>query len=92
MANKILYLSEVPEVTAKSFTLAHLIPVEKSGKAVVLTGPTFAGGDFGNGVGVGIRKGESKLLNDFNAAIDKARDEGIISRLAIKHFGFDASM
>ena len=65
---------------------------EKSGKAVVLTGPTFAGGDFGNGVGVGIRKGDSELLNDFNAAIDKARDEGIISRLAIKHFGFDASM
>ena len=65
---------------------------EKSGKAVVLTGPTFAGGDFGNGVGVGIRKGDSKLINAFNAAIDKARDEGIISRLAIKHFGFDASM
>ena len=65
---------------------------EKSGKAVVLTGPTFAGGDFGNGVGVGIRKGDSELINDFNAAIDKARDEGIISKLAIKHFGFDASM
>ena len=65
---------------------------EKSGKPVVLTGPTFAGGDFGNGVGVGIRKGDSKLLNDFNAAIDKARDDGIISKLAIKHFGFDASM
>ena len=65
---------------------------DKSGKAVVLTGPTFAGGDFGNGVGVGIRKGDSKLLNDFNAAIDKARDDGIISKLAIKHFGFDASM
>ena len=65
---------------------------EKSGKAVVLTGPTFAGGDLGNGVGVGIRKGDSKLLNDFNAAIDKARDDGIISKLAIKHFGFDASM
>ena len=65
---------------------------EKSGKAVVLTGPTFAGGDFGNGVGVGIRKSSQKLLNDFNRAIDKARDEGIISKLAIKHFGFDASM
>jgi len=65
---------------------------EKSGKGVVLTGPTFAGGDFGNGVGVGIRKGDAELLNDFNAAIDKARDDGIISRLAIKHFGFDASM
>ena len=65
---------------------------EKSGKEVVLTGPTFAGGDFGNGVGVGIRKGDSELINDFNAAIDKARDDGIISRLANKHFGFDASM
>ena len=65
---------------------------EKSGKEVVLTGPTFAGGDFGNGVGVGIRKGDSKLINDFNAAIDKARDDGIISKLAIKLFGFDASM
>ena len=65
---------------------------EKSGKEVVLTWPTFAGGDFGNGVGVGIRKGDSKLINDFNAAIDKARDDGIISKLAIKHFGFDASM
>ena len=28
---------------------------EKSGKAVVLVGPTFSGGAFGNGVGVGIR-------------------------------------
>ena len=65
---------------------------DKSGKAVVLTGPTFSGGAFGNGVGVGIRKGDSKLLNEFNAAIDKARDDGIISKLAIKWFGFDASM
>ena len=65
---------------------------KKSGQAVILTGPTFSGGAFGNGVGVGIRKGDAKLLNDFNAAIDKARDEGIISKLAVKWFGFDSSM
>jgi len=73
---------------------------DKSGKAVVLTGPTFSGGAFGNGVGVGIRQGgddkigkrDAKLLKDFNRAIDKARKQGIISKLAIKHFGFDASM
>jgi len=68
---------------------------------VVLVGPTFSGGAFGNGVGVGIRKGDnssavgkrdSKLLKDFNRAIDTARKKGIISKLAIKHFGFDASM
>ena len=73
---------------------------EKSGKDVVLVGPTLSGGAFGNGVGVGIRKGgggaigerDAKLLKDFNDAIDKARKNGDISRIAIKWFGFDASM
>ena len=73
---------------------------DKSGKPVTLVGPTFSGGAFGNGVGVGIRQGgddaigkrDAKLLKDFNKAIDKARKKGIISKLAIKHFGFDASM
>jgi len=72
----------------------------KSGKPVTLVGPTFSGGAFGNGVGVGIRqsgsdaigKRDAKLLKDFNKAINIARKEGIISKLAIKHFGFDASM
>ena len=65
---------------------------EKSGKPVVLVGPTFSGGAFGNGVGVGIRKDDTELLNAFNRAIDKARKNGDISRIAIKWFGFDASM
>jgi octopine/nopaline transport system substrate-binding protein len=73
---------------------------DKSGKPVVLVGPTFSGGAFGNGVGVGIRqasdsaigKRDAKILKDFNKAINKARKQGIISKLAIKHFGFDASM
>jgi len=73
---------------------------EKSGKSVVLVGPTFSGGAFGNGVGVGMRQGgddtigirDAKLLKDFNKAIKTARKQGIISKLAIKHFGFDASM
>ncbi len=73
---------------------------EKSGKPVVLVGPTFSGGAFGNGVGVGIRqagddaigKRDAQLLKDFNKAINKARKQGIISELAIKWFGFDASM
>jgi len=65
---------------------------EKSGKAVVLVGPTFSGGTFGNGVGVGIRKDDTELLKAFNKAIDQARKSGKISELAIKWFGFDASM
>ena len=65
---------------------------EKSGKPVILTGPTFSGGAFGNGVGVGIRKDDTELLKAFNKAIDKARKNGDISRIATKWFGFDASM
>ena len=65
---------------------------EKSGKPVVLTGPVYSGGPFGGGVGVGIRKDDTQLLKDFNKAINKARKNGKISELAIKWFGFDASM
>ena len=65
---------------------------EKSGKPVVLVGPTFSGGAFGNGVGVGIRQDDTELLKTFNKAIDQARKNGDISRIAIKWFGFDASM
>ena len=76
---------------------------EKSGKPVVLVGPTFSGGAFGNGVGVGLEQAsqmgadsaqgkDAALLKAFNKAIDQARKDGVISRLAIKHFGFDASM
>ena len=63
-------------------------------------GPTFSGGAFGNGVGVGIRqagddaigKRDAELLKAFNKAIDQARKNGDISRIATKWFGFDASM
>ena len=75
---------------------------EKSGKPVVLVGPTFSGGAFGNGVGVGLRQAsqlggtlgarDAELLKAFNKAINQARKDGVISKLAIKHFGFDASM
>ena len=65
---------------------------EKSGKPVVLVGPTFSGGAFGNGVGVGIRQDDTELLKAFNNAINKARKNGDISRIATKWFGFDASM
>ena len=70
----------------------------------MLTGPTFSGGTFGSGVGVGLRqaaqfgedsrlgKRDAQLLKDFNKAIDIARKQGKISELAIKWFGFDASM
>ena len=80
----------------KSVSYHPFPPKRKDGADI-----TFSGGAFGNGVGIGIRKGDNsstvgkrdtKLLNEFNRAINTARKKGIISKLAIKHFGFDASM
>ena len=79
-----------------------------SDKSVTLVGPTLSGGMLGKGVAVGIRKNtyadektdfnrtngkrDARILNDFNDALNKAKKQGIISNLAMKHFGFDASM
>ena len=79
-----------------------------SDKSVTLVGPTLSGGMLGKGVAVGIRKNtyadektdfnrtngkrDARILNDFNDALNKAKKQGIISKLAMKHFGFDASM
>ena len=41
-------------------------------------------------VAIGTR--DAKLLKDFNKAINTARKQGVISKLAIEQFGFDASM
>ena len=65
---------------------------KKSGKNVVLVGPTLSGGAFGSGVGVGIRQEDTGLVKDFNKAINKARRSGKLSELATIWFGFDASM
>jgi len=72
---------------------------EKSGKSVVLVGPTFSGGVFGDGIGIGVRKPKGKKLEqdkylreDLDKAIRKARKKGKLSELAIKWFGFDASI
>jgi octopine/nopaline transport system substrate-binding protein len=59
------------------------------GKNLVLIGPTFRGGLFGKGVGVGLRKGDPELLKLFNDAIAAAAKDGTLRTLALKWFKFD---
>jgi len=84
---------------ALAAAVAFLDYAEKSGKPVVLIGPKFSGGVFGNGVGIGLRKPKGSkaeqdnfLKDDLNKAIKKAKKKGKISELSIKWFGFDASV
>ena len=78
------------------FFLALLIAAlnffKSSVSSFLIPTPTPFPNAFGNGVGVGIRKDDTELLKKFNAAINKARKNGDISRIATKWFGFDASM
>lgn len=54
-------------------------------------GPVFARGIFGEGVGVGLRKEDAALLEKFDAAIAAAIEDGTITELTTKWFGFDSS-
>jgi len=63
----------------------------EEGQDLAMIGPAFSGGIFGEGVGVGLRKGEEELRSMFDDAIDAALGDGTIGALTEKWFGFDAS-
>jgi len=67
-----------------------LLETEK-GENFVLVGPAMLGGPYGEGIGVGIREEDDDLREMFNQAIAEAKEEGVISELSKKWFGFDAS-
>ncbi len=46
---------------------------------------------FGEGIGIGIQKGNHALKTRIDAALEEMRKSGKLSELAIKHFDFDAS-
>jgi len=63
-----------------------------NGKDIVFIGPGLGGGPFGAGVGVGLRKADTDLLEMFNKAIDGARADGTLAKHFTKWFGKDISM
>lgn len=66
--------------------------VEGGGNAdLTPVGPDIAGGILGKGVGVGFRVEDRDLREMFDVAIAEAIDDGTISRLSERWFGFDLS-
>jgi octopine/nopaline transport system substrate-binding protein len=63
----------------------------EAGESFVRVGPGFSGGVFGEGVGVGVRQEDTALVEQFNAAIQAAIEDGTVSELAVKWFGFDSA-
>ena len=62
------------------------------GQNIAFIGPGLGGGSFGGGVGVGLRKADTDLLEMINKAIDEARADGTLAEHFSKWFGKDISM
>jgi len=60
-------------------------------KDYVLVGPSISGGILGEGVGVGLRKGDEALKKSFNDAIQSAVKDGTVKKLSEKWFKIDIS-
>jgi len=54
-------------------------------------GPEFTGGDFGVGVGMGIRKSDADLVAKFNVALKAAFADGSIHKYSMKWFKIDTT-
>ncbi len=74
-------------------SLAYMVPAltKPELKDVTLTGPYLAGGLFGIGSGIGVRKSDPELTKLFDAAIKSALDDGTIHTLSLKWFKFDVT-
>ncbi len=53
-------------------------------KDYAIAGPTFTGGVFGQGIAAGLRKDDVELKSMFDAAINAAKADGTINKLAEK--------
>ena len=62
------------------------------GVDVVLTGPKFSGGVFGDGVGGAVRKEDTDILEMFNKAIAEMSADGTTAEITKQWFGRDISM
>ena len=60
-------------------------------KDYALVGPQFTGGEFGVGVGMGIRKADSDLTAKFNTALAAAFADGSVKKYSLKWFKLDTT-
>lgn len=74
-------------------SLAYLTGAAKKpeNKELAIVGPRFVGGVIGRGTSVGLRKSDPELKAMFDKAIQSAKDDGTITGLSMKWFGFDVT-
>lgn len=88
-ANLDLTSGRVDLVAANAFVLLKFMSSE-AGKDVEIVGPSYDDTDYlGEGVGIGVRKEDTELLQMLNTAIERIREDGTYQKINAKYFGFD---
>ncbi len=79
------------DVALAAMSYWHKLLISEKGSDLKAIGPGVTEGPFGDGVGLGFRKGDQELADKFSVAINSAIADGTVSELAVKWFGFDAA-
>jgi ABC-type amino acid transport substrate-binding protein len=89
-ANADLAAGRLDLVLADSVALKEGFLKTADGACCELVGPPYTDPKwFGEGAGIAIRKGETDLVDAFNAAIKKIRDDGTYKKINAQYFDFD---
>ena len=88
-ANLDFLSGRVDLIAADSFVLYDFLATE-DGAFAEAVGPDFDDTKYlGEGIGIGIRKGDDKLKERLNAAIKAIRENGTYQKINAKYFAFD---
>lgn len=84
-----LTAGRVDLVAADAFVLLDFINSE-AGRDVEFVGPSYTDPKYlGEGVGIGVRKGDTDLLEMLNDAIRQIREDGVYQKINARYFDFD---
>lgn len=88
-ANLDLTSGRVDLVAADAFVLMDFVDSE-AGNDVEFVGPSYTDTEYlGAGIGIGVRKEDTELLEMLNDAIKQIREDGTYQKINAKYFDFD---
>lgn len=71
---------------------ATLDGIAKTDPRIRIFGPNFSRGLLGEGIGAGVRKGDTDLKEQLESAITSATEDGTVARLSRQWFGYDVGL
>jgi octopine/nopaline transport system substrate-binding protein len=87
-----LVSGRIDALVADGSAINGLIAASEENKGITKFGPAFARGLLGEGVGAGVRKGDTELQAKLDKAIKDATADGTMGKLTTQWFGYDISI